>query len=146
MPPSCPCSLQYHPKSFAGHPGPSKSRSLLSSPSYLCHGPTAHSGPPSLKRPGFYLFWGQGERCECHTACGILVLRPGPERGPLAVKAQNTNHWMAREFPGLFLTRGELRKRQFPLSGMFFPSISTWATVLCAVRSSSITTSSVKLS
>ena len=141
-----PGSLQYNSKSFAGHLGPSKTRSLFSSPPYLCHDPTAHSGPPSLKRPGLYLFFGQGERGECHTACGILVLRPGPERGPLAVHAQNPNHWMAREFSGPFPYKGRVKERAVPTFWNDFPSISTWATALCAIRSSSITTFSVKLS
>ena len=34
-------------------------------------------------------------------AGGILVPQPGIEPGPLAVKAQNPNHWTAREFPKL---------------------------------------------
>ena len=33
------------------------------------------------------------------AACGILVPQPRIEPGPLAVKAQNPNHWTAREFP-----------------------------------------------
>ena len=32
-------------------------------------------------------------------AYGFLVLRPGTEPGPLAVRARNLNHWNAREFP-----------------------------------------------
>ena len=39
-----------------------------------------------------YLFIGR-------AACGILVLRPGIEPQPSAVKAQSPNHWTAREFP-----------------------------------------------
>ena len=31
--------------------------------------------------------------------CGILVLQPGIEPCPSAVKAQSPNHWTAREFP-----------------------------------------------
>ena len=31
-------------------------------------------------------------------ACGILV-KPGIEPGPSAVKALSPNHWTAREFP-----------------------------------------------
>ena len=38
-----------------------------------------------------YLFWPR------HTACGILVPRPGIE--PSAVKVQSPNHWTTREFP-----------------------------------------------
>ena len=33
------------------------------------------------------------------VACGILVPQPGVEPGPLAVEAQSTNHWIAREVP-----------------------------------------------
>ena len=36
------------------------------------------------------------------TACWILVLRPGIEPTPLAVKAQSPNHWTTREFLRLF--------------------------------------------
>ena len=32
-------------------------------------------------------------------ACGILIPWPGIEPGSLAMKAQNPNHWTAREFP-----------------------------------------------
>ena len=35
----------------------------------------------------------------CRVACGILVLLPGIEPGPSAVKAWSPNHWTAREFP-----------------------------------------------
>ena len=35
----------------------------------------------------------------CHVLCGILVLPPGVEPGPRAVKALSPNHWTAREFP-----------------------------------------------
>ena len=35
----------------------------------------------------------------CYMACGILVPQPGIEPRPLAVKAQNLNHWTIREFP-----------------------------------------------
>ena len=41
----------------------------------------------------FWFFWPH------HTACGILVPRPGIEPVPLAVEAQSPNHWTAREFP-----------------------------------------------
>ena len=37
-----------------------------------------------------------------HAACGILVPQPGIEPEPLAVKARSSNHWTAREFPGLY--------------------------------------------
>ena len=33
-----------------------------------------------------------------HSACGILVPRPGIE--PTAMKVWSPNHWTAREFPG----------------------------------------------
>ena len=39
----------------------------------------------------------------CHTACGILVPRPGIEPRPSAVKVWSPNHWTAREFPQLSL-------------------------------------------
>ena len=35
------------------------------------------------------------------TACGTLVLKLGIEPRSLAVKAQNPNHWTARDFPTL---------------------------------------------
>ena len=41
----------------------------------------------------FCLFW-----LYCR-ACGIVVPWPGIELEPLAVKAQNPNHWTTREFP-----------------------------------------------
>ena len=34
-------------------------------------------------------------------ACKILLPRPGIEPLPLAVEAQNPNHWTSREFPYL---------------------------------------------
>ena len=34
-------------------------------------------------------------------ACGILVPRSGTERWPLAVRAQSSNHWTARQFPAV---------------------------------------------
>ena len=34
------------------------------------------------------------------SAYGILVLWPGVEPGPLAVKVLSPNHWTVREFPG----------------------------------------------
>ena len=37
-----------------------------------------------------------------HTACRILVPRPGIEPVPSAVKALSPNHWTAREFPTSF--------------------------------------------
>ena len=40
-----------------------------------------------------YLFWLR------HSACGILVPRPGIEPAPPAVEAQNLNHWTIREVP-----------------------------------------------
>ena len=36
---------------------------------------------------------------QCHTACGILVTRPGIEPMSPAVEAQSPNHWTAREVP-----------------------------------------------
>ena len=41
----------------------------------------------------FFLFW------PCQMACGILVLRPGIDTPPAAVKAWSLNHWTAREVP-----------------------------------------------
>ena len=38
-----------------------------------------------------------------HMACGILAPWPGIEPGPLAVKAQSSSHWSAREFPTICL-------------------------------------------
>ena len=37
----------------------------------------------------------------CRTACRILVPLPRIKPGPTAVKAQNPNHWSAREFPAI---------------------------------------------
>ena len=45
----------------------------------------------------FFIFW-----LHC-TACGILVLWPGIEHRPSAVRAQSPNHWTAREFPMPFI-------------------------------------------
>ena len=43
---------------------------------------------------GFFLiFWPR------HTACRILVPRPGIEPAPPAMKAQSLNHWTTREVP-----------------------------------------------
>ena len=39
------------------------------------------------------------------AACGILVPRPGIERGPTAVKAPRPNHWTAKEFPATFILK-----------------------------------------
>ena len=44
-----------------------------------------------------FLFWPP------HMACGILVLQPGLEPEPLAVKVQGPNHWTTREFPNLVI-------------------------------------------
>ena len=41
----------------------------------------------------FFFFWPR------QVACGILVLQPGIEPMPSAVKVQSPNHWTAREFP-----------------------------------------------
>ena len=41
----------------------------------------------------FFSFW------PCPVAYGIFVPWPGIEPAPLAVKAQNPNHWTVREFP-----------------------------------------------
>ena len=41
----------------------------------------------------FFFFW------PCHTACGILVPRPGIEPVPPAVEARGLNHWTTREVP-----------------------------------------------
>ena len=35
----------------------------------------------------------------CFVAYGILVPQPGIKAGPSAVRAQNPNHWTARELP-----------------------------------------------
>ena len=35
----------------------------------------------------------------CHAACGILVLQPGMEPGPSAMRARSPNHLTTREFP-----------------------------------------------
>ena len=40
-----------------------------------------------------------GNQNPYHAACGILVPPPGIKPRPMAVKAQNPNHWTAREFP-----------------------------------------------
>ena len=50
----------------------------------------------------FFFFW------LCHTACGILVLRPGIEPAPSAVKARSPNHWTARKFPKNFCSQSNL--------------------------------------
>ena len=42
----------------------------------------------------------------CHTACRILVPRPGTEPVPPAVEAQSLNHWTTREVPSRVLTTG----------------------------------------
>ena len=59
------------------------------------------SEPPSEATLGFlfFFFWLQ------QAACRILVLWPGIEHSPSAVKAQSLNHWTAKEVPALeFLT------------------------------------------
>ena len=40
-----------------------------------------------------FIFW------PCHTACGILVPRPGTEPVPPAAETQSLNNWTAREVP-----------------------------------------------
>ena len=40
-----------------------------------------------------FVFWPH------HTACGILVTRPGTEPRSSAVRARSPNHWTTREFP-----------------------------------------------
>ena len=37
--------------------------------------------------------------------CGILVPRPEIEPGPLAVEAQNPNHWTTRKLPRLIFLK-----------------------------------------
>ena len=37
----------------------------------------------------------------CHSACGILVPRPGIESIPLALEVQSLNHWTASEISKL---------------------------------------------
>ena len=44
-------------------------------------------------RSSLFFFWPR------HTACGILVARPGIEPGPWSVKGQSPTHWTTREFP-----------------------------------------------
>ena len=51
-------------------------------------------------------FW---PRC---TVYGILVPLPGIEPGALAVRARSSNHWTAREFPKLHLSREEDQRIQ----------------------------------
>ena len=41
--------------------------------------------------------------CPCCTTCRILVPHQGIKPAPLAVKAQSSNHWTAREFPSIFV-------------------------------------------
>lgn len=43
----------------------------------------------------FFFFWSY------HTVSKILVSHLGTEPGPLPVKAQSLNHWIAREFSKL---------------------------------------------
>ena len=46
---------------------------------------------------------GSSENLATQKFYRILVLQPGIETAPLAVKAQNPNHWTAREFQGNLL-------------------------------------------
>ena len=50
-----------------------------------------------LKKYLFIYFW-----LHCSN-CKILVPQSGIEPGPLAVKGQNPNHWIAREFPPTYI-------------------------------------------
>ena len=50
-----------------------------------------------------FFFW------PCHTACGILVPRPGIEPASSALKAWSPNHWTAREVPPLLFKEAEAR-------------------------------------
>ena len=46
-------------------------------------------------------------------ACGILVLWPGIELGPLVVEAQSPNHWPAREvLPSFYQLLLEVKKKK----------------------------------
>ena len=54
--------------------------------------------------------------CPLCTVYGILVPLPGIEPGALAVRAKSSNHWTAREFPRLHLSREEdqrIRRHDF---------------------------------
>lgn len=44
--------------------------------------------------PVFFFFFWPG-----HRTCEILVLQPGTEARPMAVKALSPYHWTPREFP-----------------------------------------------
>ena len=44
----------------------------------------------------------------CHTACGIVVSRPGIEPGAPAVRTPSPNHWTTREFLTLVLFKASL--------------------------------------
>ena len=48
----------------------------------------------------------------CCTVYGILVPLPGIEPGALAMRARSSNHWTAREFPRLHLSREEDQRIQ----------------------------------
>ena len=51
--------------------------------------------------PGTFFFW------QCHTACGILVCRPGIKPEHPAVEVWSPNHWTARDFPVSWDFNGE---------------------------------------
>ena len=53
--------------------------------------------PPRVIKIIIIIFWLLPE------TCGILVLRPGSESGPSAVRARSPNHWTTREFPRVIL-------------------------------------------
>ena len=42
-----------------------------------------------------------------HLACGILVIQPGTQPEPMAVKQLSLNHWTTRELPKTFKIRGK---------------------------------------
>ena len=65
-----------------------------------------------------------------HTACGMLVPRPGIEPLPSAVRAQSPNHCTNGEFPVLFCLNNYLghfdtswhfppKKKSFQISNIF---------------------------
>ena len=64
-----------------------------------------------------------------HTACGILVPRPGIEPGPLAVKVRSPDHWTSREFPAppFLRTHSECRPQNVPMlkEPTWWPDAST---------------------
>ena len=76
----------------------------------------------------------------CLVACGILVLQPGIEPGPLALEAQNFNHWTAGEVPLLSWLRAKCQNSDhwldvITLSGPTRPpSLSLGSWLKCPLR------------